>query len=556
MKWLPLAALAVLPSACPDIRRPASEGVVVAGSASWGGFDRRAEPLADVTVTLSAGTASTSAVSGETGDWRVELPPQPVAPTTLTAWRTGFAPWGRTLLAGERTELQSSFALEPLAPMDCVDTGCTTGGGELRWVDAPSGASAAAAWLEPLDAPALTTADALLAAVAVELDGGTLPGTLLVRVPIASWADVVDAMPGTGAIEVPVAVLGPTDRAWRPAGTGTLRTEAGSVIAEGQLARVRSGLFSPGVVAAVSPLARGLVGVFGGPARVGCVEGTVSIDDAVSPGVTLVPAVGTASASDGTGAVCVEVPLGDAPQAARVQYAGVIFTSATIPAATTPARCSQGCRALGRLPVRGTSVATVAPCQVAVRVVDEVGQPLPGAVVVGMDDGITQASFTSICGRLGTRCTLTGATDGDGGVRLVVPVQASLRLSARATTATGQRLGRLLEPVCPREPVTLRAGSGHEGQELTVSIQGQQVSWSPTLPSHRIQVERDGGIAWAVRSFIGVAGPIVSGTPPVGAEVEVPGDGSLRAGDVVIVSVDSARASGVVVRGTAAARVE
>jgi hypothetical protein len=531
-------------------------GVVIAGSASWGGFDRRAEPLADVTVTLSSGSASASAVSSESGDWRVELPPQPVAPTTLTAWRTGFSPSARALVAGERTELQLSFALEPLTPMDCVDTGCTTGSGDVRWLDAPSGASAAAAWLEPLDAPALSTQDALLVAVALELDGGSLPGSLLVRVPVASWPDVVDAVPGTGAIELPVAVFGPADRAWRPAGTGTLRTEAGSVITEAQLGRVRSGLFAPGVVASVSPIARGVVGVFGGPARVGCVEGTVSLDDAPTPGVTLLPAVGTAAAADDTGRVCVEVPLGDDPQPARVQYAGVIFTSSTIPSATTAARCGEGCRALGRLPVRGSAVATVAPCRVSVRVVDEVGQPLPGAVVVGMDDGITQASFTSICGRLGSRCTLTGATDGDGGVSLVVPVQASLRLSARASTAIGQRVGRLVEPLCPRAPVTLRAGAGHEGQELTVSLQGQQISWAPMLPSHRIQVERDGGVAWAVRSFIGVAGPIVAGTAPIGTELEVPGDGALRAGDVVIVSVDGTRASGVVVRGTAAARVE
>jgi hypothetical protein len=69
-------------------------------------------------------------------------------------------------------------------------------------------------------------------------------------------------------------------------------------------------------------------------------------------------------------------------------------------------------------------------------------------------------------------------------------------------------------------------------------------------------VERDGGIAWSLRSFLGVAGPLTAGQVPSGAEVEVAGDGALRAGDVVIVSVDAVRSSGIVERGTAATRVE
>lgn len=556
MKRTLLVVLGLVSSACPEIRRPASPGVVVAGSTSWGGFDLRAQAVADVTLTLSSGAATASAVSGASGDFRLELPSQPVGPTILTAWQTGFAPRARTFLAGERTELQLSFALEPLAAMDCVDTGCTTGSGDVRWADAPSGATAAVALLSSDDAPALPSSDTLLAAVAVELDGGALVGTLQVRLPVSAWPDLVDAQPGTGAIEVPVSAFFPGQQAWQPKGTATLRTEAGSVITEAQLQRIRSGLFSPGVVAAVTPIDRGVLGFFGAPARVGCIEGSVAVDDAVAPGVTVVPFVGTPAASDATGAVCLEVPLGEEPAAARVQYAGVVFTSATIPAATSAGRCGGGCRALGRLSVRGSSVATVAPCRVSLQVVDDIGQPLPSAVVIGMDDGITQAAFTSICGRMGTRCTLTGATDADGGVSLVVPVLASLRLAARTSRGVASRLGRLELPQCPREPVTLRTRMGHDSVELVVSAQGQQVSWTPNRPASRIQVERDGGIVWSLRSFLGVAGPLTAGQVPAGAEVEVAGDGALRAGDVVIVSVDAVRSSGIVERGTAATRVE
>lgn len=555
MKGLVAAAGLVL-CACPAVRQPPSDGVVISGSVTWGGFDRRAEPLGDVLVTVSSGAATGSATSAASGEFRVELPAQDVAPVVFTAWRPGFVPLVRRLRAGTRTELQRSFALTPLTPMDCVDTGCTAGFGAVRWVDAPSGANAAVALLAGDEVPALASTDGLLTAAAVELDGGTLPGALWLRVPVSAWPDVVDTQPGTGAIEVSVATLGPLDRAWMNRGAGLLRTEAGSVISEAQLTRVRSGIFAPGVVVEVPPLAQGVVGVFGAPARQGCVEGTVVIDDRPAAGVTVVPASGVPGASTETGAVCVEAPLGSEPQPARVQYAGVVFTGVTIPAATEPGRCGQTCRALGRLSVRGEAVATVAPCALTVRVVDEANQPLPGAVVIGMDDGLTQAAFSSICGRMGTRCTLTGATDGDGGVRLVVPVLAAVSLGARATVASGLREGSARAPACPKEPLVLQANRGADVVEATAQLSGASVSWTPNVPAYRMRLERDGGVAWAVRSFIGVAGPLTVGATPPGAEVEVAGTGPLQPGDVVVLSFDGVRPSGIAQVGTASVRVE
>ncbi len=549
-----VAGLAV--TSCTDVRRPASPSLVVLGSAAAGGFDRRAEPLADVDVTLSSGGATATARSSQRGDWRVELPVTPASPAVLTAWAPGAAPRARALLAGERTELQLSFALEPLAPMDCVDTGCTTGSASVRWNDAPSGASASVAWLAPLDAPALPSADALLTAVAAELDGGALAGRLWVRVPRAAWYDVVDARPGTGAIEVPVATFGPTDRAWRHAGTGVLRTEAGSLITEEQVPLIRAGQFAAGVVADVAPVARGVVGVFGAPAQLGCLEGVVTFDGAAVPGVTLVPARGRPVASDRTGAVCLEVPLGNEAATARAHYAGLVFSTVTLPAPVSPGTCGSGCQTFGRTNVGGDAVAPITPCRVEVLVVDDAERPLPGAVVIGADDGLTQASFTTLCGRMGTRCTLTGATDANGAVSLVLPVQTAVTLSVRAMVASGSREGRRVLPGCPRERVTLRAAEGHDALPLTLSVSGQQVSWTPPVPAHRIQVNRDGVVAWALRSFAGVTPPLTVGVTPTGADVEVPGVGALRAGDIVLVSVDSTRPSGITVRGAAAAQVE
>lgn len=104
-----IAALAL--AACPaPLRRPASTDVVISGSASWGGFTRRADPLAGAAVTLWAGATPTKATSAADGAFRLSAPaPRPVT-ATLSAWADGFAPRVSSLRVGESTELQPSFA--------------------------------------------------------------------------------------------------------------------------------------------------------------------------------------------------------------------------------------------------------------------------------------------------------------------------------------------------------------------------------------------------------------------------------------------------------------
>lgn len=548
-----IAALAL--AACPaPLRRPASTDVVISGSASWGGFTRRADPLAGAAVTLWAGATPTKATSAADGAFRLSAPaPRPVT-ATLSAWADGFAPRVSSLRVGESTELQLSFALEPLEPLECVDTACSDGRGELRWSDAPSGATALGLALPERLVPGLPGADAVLAAAAVELDGGaSLSGALRLRVPKSAWPHVVDARAGTGVVEVNTGTLGPDERAWQPGPQATLRTETGQPITEAQLEAVRAGTFAPGVTATVAPIRRGVVAVLGGPAQTGCVEGRVVIDGAPAAGLTVLPSRGQPAASDATGAICFEAPLTTEPQPARVQYASVVYAATTVAAATQPGACgSMACRALGTLSVQSTTASTVAPCQVAVRVVDEADRPLGGAIVIGMDDGLTQASFASICGKMGTRCTLTGASDGDGRTSLVVPVQTGLTLSAKAQLATGSRSGQLALPSCPREPVTLRAATGHDDLQVAAQYVGSSITWSPPTPAFRLAVERDGGVVWSVASSAGLVPPVTWAAAP-GAEVLVAPVGAPTAGDLVQLTFDSVAPSGVVVRGATSA---
>lgn len=545
--WL----LSLLVLACPaPLRRPASMDVTLSGSVSQGGFDRRAEPIAGATVSLALDGRLVSARSAGDGEWRLSLPaPSGLREATLTAWAPGFAPLVRTFTAGPFTELQLSFALEPLEPLECVDGACADGTQALRWVGAPSGAQASAA-LTPVPEPGLA------AAVAVELDAGVpLEGSLWLRIPRDAWPRLVDLRPDSGAVELGLRALLPDATTWSAPPPGRLLTETGAVVSEAELEAVRAGEFFAGVVAEVSPLARGLVGVVA-PAPSGCVTGKLFIDDAPAPGATLFPSGGAPAATTSDGTVCFEAPLASEPRAARVQYAGVVFASTTVPSPTTVGRCGSACLALGTLQVRSERVSTIAPCRVELRIVDEQARPLAGAVAIGMDDAVTQAGFTSVCGRMGTRCTLTAAADDQGRASLVLPVQSGVELAARGRAANGPRTGRLSLPGCPREPVTLEARTGADTVAPVASFTASGLSWTPPVPASRVVVSRDGGVVWSLRSGAGLLPPLVFGAAPPGATVEVPATGPSAADDLAQVSCDGILPTGLFVSGSTSARRE
>ncbi len=546
----------VLLSACPaPVRKPASADVVISGSASWGGFSRRADPLEGAFVTLWSSNDASHSTAAKNGDWRVSTPASAVSSVTLTGWAAGTAPLARSLRVGPSTELQLSFALEPLEHLDCIDTVCLDATGGLVWSSAPSGAAADGLLLDPKLAPALPGANALLTSAALELDGGTgLTGTVRLRVPKPAWSEVVDVRPGTGAIEVSTGTLGPDDRAWKPGPEAVLEAEAGWALAETDLAAVRAGTFAAGVTARVPPIARGVIGVFGGPVKLGCVEGTIKIDDTPSAGLALLPFEGRPGASTGAGEVCFETAITSEPQSARVQYAGVLYSSVTVPTPTEPGSCgAAGCRPLGTLNVRGESVVSVAPCSLSLKVVDERGAPVPQAVVIGNDDGLTQATFASICGRMGTRCTLTGSTDEGGETKLVVPAQGTLELSARATTMTGARFGRRSLPGCTKEVVTVTLDKGRDALSVTADFTGSSITWTPAERAFRLSIERDGGVVWSLHSAQGLVPPITYGMAPPTAVVEVPASGVPSTDDLLQLSLDGVTASGIVVTGSSGA---
>lgn len=512
---------------------------MVSGSVTFGGFERRADPLGNVSVTVSQGAASAQAVSAADGAYRLSLPtPDMVTTATLSAWLTGFVPVHRAVRVGPRTELLLSLALEPLPALDCIDGACLDDTASVRWLGGSSTATARAAWLTGSSVPSTPNVSALLVAVAFEATEAPA-GSVRVRLPASSLRDLVDARPGTGAIEVETQLLTAQTRAWQAGPLAVLQTEAGLGIDELTLDPLRSGTFRAGVSVLVPVTGNGVIGVFGGPAQRGCVEGSVVLDGVAAEGLTLLPLGAGPAASAADGRVCFEAPLSDTPLSARPQYAAVAYGSVPVPSPTTVGACgSSTCRALGTLSLRSETVAVVAPCSLTVLVVDEVGQPIEGAVVVGMDDGLAQNAFAAICGKLGSRCTLTQATNAEGRASLVVPVQNGVTVEGRARTDVRFRTGQLALPTCPREAVTLRLDVGLERVGANATFTGDTISWAPARAATGLKVARDGGVVWQVNAPSTMAPPVRLGVAP--AQTSASGvPGAAQPGDVVQVSFDA-----------------
>lgn len=550
MKWL---AVALVFSCTAPVRRPSTSDVVLTGSTAFGGFERRAEPMSSVSVRLTQSDATAQTTSNAAGTYRLSLrAPDTVSTSIVTAWKSGFAPVARAVRVGPSTEFAFSFVLEPLPALDCIDTFCTDALGDVRWLDVPAGAEGKALLLDGSRRPTLPAANELLTAVAIE--PSTPAGSLRLRIPIERWASIIDTQTGTTAIEVESQTLGPDDRNWVMGPRATLETELGEVISEDALDSIRTGAFLPGVTARVTLTRAGVIGLFGGAVTTGCIEGSVTLDGAPAEGLVLLPHEGVPAAASASGAVCFEANVGQDARVARPHYAGVSYGSVSVPAPTVAGRCgSSTCRALGKLALRSDVVAAPAPCQVKVNAVDEVAQPVPGALIIGNDDSLTQAAFSTICGAQGSRCTLTAATDMAGAATLVVPSSNGIELEAKVTTTLGQRRGWLTLPGCPREPVTLRLLRGRVSLEASATFIESDLDWAPAHRATKVVVERQGRVVFELRSPVGLTPPLQYGEVPPHSVSTTQATTAAQSGDVLRVVFDGVDATGIVVTGAASA---
>jgi hypothetical protein len=560
--------------ACPDVRRPAGRDFAASGSVWAGGVERRAEPLTGAHVRAWGGEASeraeSEAFADDAGVWRLTLG-KSEGSAVLEVAREGWVPAYKAVRLNPFTEISWNVALEPAEELDCSSGACSVASNGLRIESPPEGAFG---WARAFD-PSTGTATVAgletlrvfgLAHVALDAgdfdpdaggfasDAGSGSTSLLtLRLPYESWKRLEDALVSTGRIEVPARRFEPETATWVEAGHAKLWSENGVELPESVLPALRSGTHQGGVIATLPLTTSGWWAVALPAASSGCIEGKVTVEGSPAAGVSFEAPPRASSASGSDGAFCAAVPVGASAEQATlyVQYAGLSYTPLEVSLPTQPGTCGGGCGSAGTVAVTAAGTITAEACKVTGTVKDPAGALLPGAVVVGLDESVSRGVFTTLCGRLGTRCPLAVAADENAHFELILPVQRGVQVSGRALVENvggldGVREGGLRLAGCPAAPVDLVLRTGSDSVAVEVTVAGGSIGWAPALPAAQVRaVDADGGVKWEVATPGGLAAPLVYGQVPAGAQQRTPASGSpapLQSGDeveVLLIGTDS-----------------
>jgi len=584
-----LLCLVVLSSACSSagLKRPTDKQVNFTGTVYLGGAERRGDPLEGATIAVTRagdGKELTTATSSATGGYRLAFTADADTRVVVAFRAFGLVPTFRALSVGPFTEAVLSVALEPPEPIECSDSQCVGASDDLSLSPVPDNFIGRARVFEPsTETPKLTGLDTLrpiavawfqldagpaIDAGLYESDGGIAPddaGTpmlgppvMRIRVPYASWRRLEDATPGTSGIEVPFLAFDEATGAWVKQAGGKLQSEYGLEIPESALAKVREGQFEGGVVAVTTVTKAGYWTLALPAASQGCVTGTIEADGQAAEGALLSVQGAEPTASRADGSFCLAAPL-NTTGALGLQYAGLGYAGGMATAPTAAGTCGATCAAAGKIAIGAAVAAKV--CKLEGTAVDAAGAKVAGAVVLAFDESLAGTAFNNLCGKLGTRCTLSTSSDENGGFTLNVPILSGLTVTSTAVIekagfVESSRRGTLFLPECPTAPLQLRLASGHDKLELAVTIVGPSISWAPVRPAVAVRViDLAGVVKWELQAIAGMVPPLTYGMTPQGAKQLTAPVGALAPGDEVSVELLGTGSDGYQFSGGAAAVV-
>lgn len=609
-----LASFLALISACGDaIKRPET-GVKLSGTVYLGGFDQRGDPLADAELVVtkvgeSSPLASTTTPDG--GSYLLSFEAEANTRVQISVRHAGTVPLYRTLTVGPRADVSLSMGLEPLEAFECTDGRCLAPSDELSLADVDPTLTG---WGRAFDAPidlatftGLETARPLAIGyfeldagppldggeeenpgeedggeVFPEEDGGVLPddagtgpfdaGTLLpvlrLRVALSQWSRLEDAMPGTDRIDVPLQHFMPQSAGWQRQAFGWLETENGLVLPENTLPTVRSGNWPGGVVVVGAVPTAGFWAYTPAPAQPGCITGTIEAEGQKGEGAAVAFAGLEISTAQADGTFCASAPVAaDGAKATPfVSYAGATFDVGQLALPSQVGTCGtpSSCASVGTLKIGTTAAAKIDTCQLSGRALDAAGNPLGGAVVQAFDESVPGQTFNNLCGKLGTRCTLSFTTDTNGEYSLLTPLFRGITLTGLAVVEQAgiiesYRAGATRLSSCPSEKLDLRLDRGRDKVEVVITLAGNTIRWSPARSAAAVQVfDADGLVKWEVVSGQGLPNPFSYGLLPPGAKQLTPANGSpppLAPGDQVSLVLDGTAPDGYQYTGTGVATV-
>ena len=554
----------------------------------------------EVKMTSDLNPAGVSVRTDATGHYRLAMNVTLGERVVVAARAATMAPALEVINAGPNAKLEFNLLLRPLDALTCTAQRCSTGDRGVSIAGLPAGVTGMARAFSPLAEKSAfpgsffdSTGNILISAAFsnVQLQDAAgrplttlaAPADLCMRVPRDTWNILVDTKPGTDRIEVPLFSFNEVKGQWVLDGEGFLKSDSGAMLAESQLASLRDGSFTGGLVACgkVSHFTDWNVDWFRGGMT--CLAADIRTEDDQ-------PAEGAVVLTDGVtyngrseaqtvgkdGKFCQKVLRSEAPtedldqngvsgqthQAKlTIAYAGKTYDGPKVDTPKDPHQCGS-CADLGLLKLTKDKQLVPKVCMIDGLTLDLKGNAVAGVSVFGNDPTVSPDALPTLCAPNMTGCALVAQSSATGAFTLRVPMVRGVNLIAAKLGVGSSRTGKLALDGCPATPVTVKLTDGQDtllNVVVSANAANGQIAWTPALAAQRIEVlAADGSPKWTVESASGMATPVTYGTVPPGAEQLWPLTGSpdaLVSGDRITVTMNGTGADGYPYRGAGSTTV-
>lgn len=403
---------------------------------------------------------------------------------------------------------------------------------------------------------------------AVRAVSASTPATVRMKIPRDTWGVLKDLDTSTpDVIDVPMYYFDEETGEWVREGTGTLEDGDGTAIDAATLATITG--VSPsftGTVHAVSQATHFSYWNVDYPVEThACVSGTITDlngDPVAGARVSIagISYTGTSSAiiTDADGHFCVDVmrnedtgedldgdgTTGETQQLSMtVQSSSKIYRLESFTLDDGQGSCPTGCMTQDLQLVAANEV-QIACCEVAGTVYRPNNTPISGANVYAFDESLEMDPSVSVCT---APWDFFDTSAGDGSYDLSAEWVTSLKLysmymeqdSSISYIYWGQR--NLTSCPTPGTDVDLTTELLSCTAQLTVTVSGQQISWTPNVTVNTLYVTNltnttDSGVKWMLISEDGFTSPVTYGSAPTGALEQPVATGTLALMDLVVVS--------------------
>lgn len=398
---------------------------------------------------------------------------------------------------------------------------------------------------------------------AVRAVSASNPATVRMKIPRDTWGVLKDLDTSTvDVIDVPMYYFDEETGEWVREGSGYLEDGEGNTITAAQLATITStpATFT-GTVYAVSEATHFSYWNVDYPVDThACISGIITDADGAPVAGASVSIAGLSytgnsatAITDATGRFCADVMRNEAVGedldgdgmtgeiqefSLTVRSGSSLHRLAQFQLTSGQGSCPDGCMTQD-FQLLPTNEVEVNCCTVNGKVYDPDGLPLEGASVFAFDETIESDYMNSLC------TDPTGFLDqslADGSFEVSAEMGTALKLYAYYADISGDidyyYWGQRNLASCPTTEPAITAELFYCVAELTVTVSGQQISWTPDVAVNTLYVTDmiQGSVKWVVYSETGFSSPVTFGSLPAGATEQTAASGSLALTDMVLVN--------------------